>query len=357
MAQFSFRDTYLRLHNGSDALDTLSRPLWILIEIWGLSHELSLTPNLNTSSVNQLLTQDPLSKPPPSMAVRKSPGVISKRTVDERERVQSTPTHSVSVPSRTTPLPMKDKPHPSTVPRRHDSPRVMYDAGKKDSTLESPNTLRRVQVTRTQECLSSLKLDSNPASRELQRSMPSKLIEPALAQNLDSQRKLPSESLKKMASSVYHTLLKPNPSDKIRLPPVVQELSVLVQKLPDKSTGVRVVGGSPKSPSQVVVAVPMPCTPSPHASSKSKSRIGNEVSTKERVSSANHAPLAKTALSLSKSLPVSSIRANPPVQLNNELILAPSWLSKRCEPRIINKRTVVSKVTHHMDEAHPRPPH
>ena len=355
MAQFSFRDTYLRLHNGSDALDTLPRPLRILTEIWGLSHELSLTRNLNTSSVNQLPTQDPLSKPPPSMAVRKSPGVISERTVDERERVRSTPTHSVSAPSRTTPLPMKDKPHPSTVPRGRDSPRVMYDAGKKDSTLESPNTPKRVQVTRTQECPSSLKPDSNPASRELQRSMPSKLIEPALARNLDSRRKLPSESLKKTASSVYHMPSKPNPSDKIRLPPV-RELSVSVQKLPDKSAGVRVVGNSPKSPSRVVTAVVALRTPSPRAAPSSNNRTGNKtVSMKERRSAADYAPLAKTTPSLSKVSPVSSIRVNPPIQLKDELTLAPSWLPERCKPRVISTKSAVSKSTHILlDETRPR---
>ncbi|KAF8344687.1 hypothetical protein F5887DRAFT_917898 [Amanita rubescens] len=184
--------------------------------------------------------------------------------------------------------------------------------------------------------LSSLKPDSALTSRELQRSSPKKSNEPAIARGLDSRRKLPSESSKKTESSVSHTLSrKPNTHDK-RIPPPVLEPSVLVRKLPDKSTGV--VGSSSKS--RVVAAVAR-CAPSPRVGSKLKFQIGNKtVSTKERESAADYAPLSETASSLSKPSSVSSIWANPPIQLNDELILAPFWLPKRCEPRIVNARSI-----------------
>ncbi len=78
------------------------------------------------------------------------------------------------------------------------------------------------------------------------------------------------------------------------------------------------------------------------------------VSMKERESAADYAPLAKTTPSLSKVLPVFSVQANPSTQLNDELILAPSWLPERCEPHVINTKSAVSKSTHLMDEIHPR---
>ncbi|KAF8346244.1 hypothetical protein F5887DRAFT_916918 [Amanita rubescens] len=70
------------------------------------------------------------------------------------------------------------------------------------------------------------------------------------------------------------------------------------------------------------------------------SRIGNKkVSTKEQESAINYAPSSETALSLSKSLPVSSIRASPPVLVKDELVLAPSWLPKRHESRVVSLKS------------------
>ncbi|KAF8344801.1 hypothetical protein F5887DRAFT_917826 [Amanita rubescens] len=346
VVQLNFRNAYLCLHNGSYASDTLPKPFLKLAEIWDSRVRIQLTHDL-THSDSQPPTQDPGNKLSPLLATaettRKSPGVISKATVDKRERVRSTstPTRPVSTPSRTTLLPMKDKPRPSTVPRKHDSPRVKYNAGKRDSALESPDTPRRVQVTRTQERPSSLKPDLTPASRELQRNSPSKPNEPAIARGLDSRGKLPSELSKKMELSVSHTpSRKSNTRDK-RITPPMLEPSVFVRKLPDKST--RVVGNSSKSR---VVAVATCCAPSPRAESKLKSQIGNKsVNTKEQVSTADYAPLSEKAPPLSKPLPVSSIRASPPVQLNNGLILAPSWLSKQCEPRVVNMKLFTKPET------------
>src|SRR6266550_4348258 len=135
---------------------------------------------------------------------------------------------------------------PSTVPRKHGSPRATNDVGKRDSTIESQTTPRRVQVTCTQERPSPLKLYSNPTSRELQRSSPSKPNKPVTVQN--SRRKLPleSKSPKRTILTIFHTPSKPNPRDKIRQPTVL-EPSMLVQKLPDKNTGVRVVRNSHES--------------------------------------------------------------------------------------------------------------
>ncbi|KAF8341075.1 hypothetical protein F5887DRAFT_1076642 [Amanita rubescens] len=343
VVQLNFRNAYLCLHNGSYASDTLPKPFLKLAEIWDSRVRIQLTHDL-THSDSQPPTQDPGNKLSPLLATaettRKSPGVISKTTVDKRERVRSasTPTRPVSTPSRTTLLPMEDKPRPSTVPRKHDSPRVKYDAGKRDSALESPDTPRRVQVTRTQERPSSLKPDLTPASRELQRNSPSKPNEPAIARGLDSRGKLPSESSKKTELSVSHTpSRKSNTRDK-RIPPPMLEPSVFVRKLPDKST--RVVGSSSKY--QVVAAVAR-CAPIPRAESKSKSRIGYKlVSTKEQESAVKYAPSTETALSLSESLPVTSIRANPSAQLKHELTLAPSWLPKRCD-RVVTTKSAISE--------------
>ncbi|KAF8337248.1 hypothetical protein F5887DRAFT_920539, partial [Amanita rubescens] len=153
-----------------------------------------------------------------------------------------------------------------------------------------------------------------------------------------SRGKLPSESSKKTELSVSHTpSRKSNTRDK-RIPPPMLEPSVFVRKLPDKST--RVVGSSSKY--QVVAAVAR-CAPIPRAESKSKSRIGYKlVSTKEQESAVKYAPSTETALSLSESLPVTSIRANPSAQLKHELTLAPSWLPKRCD-RVVTTKSAISE--------------
>ncbi|KAF8332547.1 hypothetical protein F5887DRAFT_1080693 [Amanita rubescens] len=319
-------------------------------------HTFGSSHNSSTQSVSRDATRFKATHAPrvkrEVLRTSKSPGESTVTPVIETCRLGQTPTRSQ--PKSDWLEPRKPVSETQLATRREDSLRVLNNAsGTGDSTLESRNTPRRVQVTRTQERLSSLKPDSALTSRELQRSSPKKSNEPAIARGLDSRRKLPSESSKKTESSVSHTpSRKPNTHDK-RIPPPVLEPSVLVRKLPDKSTGV--VGSSSKS--RVVAAVAR-CAPSPRVGSKLKFQIGNKtVSTKERESAADYAPLSETASSLSKPSSVSSIWANPPIQLNDELILAPFWLPKRCEPRIVNARSIVSKTTHLTDETRPKTIH
>ncbi|KAF8347517.1 hypothetical protein F5887DRAFT_1072518 [Amanita rubescens] len=317
-------------------------------------HTFGSSHNSSTQSVSRDATRFKATHAPrvkqEVLRTSKSPGESTVTPVIETCRLGQTPTRSQ--PKSDWLEPRKPVSETQLATRREDSLRVLNNAsGTGDSTLESRNTPRRVQVTRTQERPSSLKPDSTLTSRELQRSSPRKSNEPAIARGLDSRRKLPSESSKKTESSVSHTpSRKSNTRDK-RIPLPVLEPSVLVRKLPDKSTGV--VGSSSKS--RVVAAVAR-CAPGPRVGSKLKFQIGNKtVSTKERESAADYAPLAETAPSLSESLPVSSIQANPPVLLKDELILAPSWLPKRCEPRVVNTaKSIVSKITHHTAEARRR---
>ncbi|KAF8346475.1 hypothetical protein F5887DRAFT_916721 [Amanita rubescens] len=295
-------------------------------------HTFGSSHNSSTQSVSRDATRFKATHAPrvkrEVLRTSKSPGESTVTPVIETCRLGQTPTRSQ--PKSDWLEPRKPVSETQLATRREDS------FGTGDSTLESRNTPRQVQVTHTQERPSSLKPDSTLTSRELQRSSPRKSNEPAIARGLDSRRKLPSESSKKTESSVSHTpSRKSNTRDK-RIPLPVLEPSILVRKLPDKSTGV--VGSSSKS--RVVAAVAR-CAPGPCVGSKLKFQIGNKtVSMKERESAADYAPLAETAPSLSESLPVSSIQANPPVLLKDELILAPSWLPKRCEPRVVNTKSI-----------------
>ncbi|KAF8340149.1 hypothetical protein F5887DRAFT_1077121 [Amanita rubescens] len=316
-------------------------------------HMFGSSLNLSTQSVSRDVTQFKATHAPrvkrEVLRTSKSPGESTVTPVVETRRFGQTPTRTR--PKSDWPELCKPMSEIQLATRREDSLRVLNNARRtRDLTLESRNTQRRVQtLTRTQERPSSLKSDLTPASCELQRNSPSKPNEPAIARGLDPRGKLPSES-SKTESSVSHTPSRKSDTRDKRIPPPVLKPSVLVWKLPDKSA--RVVGNSSKSQ---VVAVATRCVPIPRAESKLKSQIGNKkVSTKEQESTINYAPSSETALSLSKSLPVTSIRASPPVLVKDELVLAPSWLPKRHESCVVSLKSAVSKTTHSKDKTCPR---
>src|SRR6266576_1623551 len=220
-----------------------------------------------------------------------------------------------SVPS-SSPIPnthATSKSCPSTPSRKHDSPRVQQEAKRtRDSTSESRNASGRVQMTRSHARPSSLKPDSVFVPRELQRNTRSSLMDNELskARKTDFHRKSPSKSPMETVTTVSRTLSKS--------PTYVesQRLSEPVQKLPVKGKPKGVVNGSTKSRAVVDATS---CAPSSGAASNSKSRTGNAiVSRKKQASDSRHAPSTKTAPTLSKSSPVSSLRARPSNRLTNE---------------------------------------
>src|SRR6266550_4351136 len=292
--------------------------------------------------------------------------------------------------------PATPNPYPSTPSRKHGSPRVIREVRRtRDSTSESRNAPGRVQMTRSQTRPSSLKPDSVSVPRELQRNTRSSLTDNELskARKVDSHRKPPSESIMETASAVSHASsmldsisvpreLHRNPRSSLnkdsepskahnadswretatavshtssKLATHVKkrqssESLMLVQKCPNKSTGT--VDSSTKSRAIVDATS---CAPSSGAASNSKSRTGNAiVSRKKQASDSRHAPSTKTAPTLSKSSPVSSLRARPSNRLTNEPKPSLSNVSKRRTPNVVNTKQMVKTETHQRIDAHSR---
>ena len=185
-------------------------------------------------------------------------------------------------------------------------------------------------------------LDSISVPRELHRNPRSSLnkdSEPSKAHNADSRRET--------ATAVSHTSSKLATHVKKRQS---SESLMLVQKRPNKSTGT--VDSSTKSRAVVDATS---CAPSSGAASNSKSRTGNAiVSRKKQASDSRHAPSTKTAPTLSKSSPVSSLRARPSNRLTNEPKPSLSNVSKRRMPNVVNTKQMVKTKTHQRIDAHSR---
>src|SRR6266550_4523491 len=328
--------------------------------------------------------------------------VVSIHVKDEEQHSSETVSTAFALPSyipisSTIPIvPAMPKSCPSTPSNQHSSSQVEREAKRtRDSTSESQNESGRVQMTRSQARPSSSKPDSVSVPRELQRNTRSSLTDNELskARKVDSHRKPPSESIMETASAVSHASsmldsisvpreLHRNPRSSLnkdsepskahnadsrretatavshtssKLATHVKkrqssESLMLVQKRPNKSTGT--VDSSTKSRAVVDATS---CAPSSGAASNSKSRTGNAiVSRKKQASDSRHAPSTKTAPTLSKSSPVSSLRARPSNQLTSEPKPSLSNVSKRRTPNVVNMKQMVKTKTHQRIDAHSR---
>ncbi|KAF8338445.1 hypothetical protein F5887DRAFT_920089 [Amanita rubescens] len=373
--QYVWRDAYLDLYDGSIAPEMLSEDFWTLVEAW------------DSIRVNSRDATRPKAVPAPR--VKQEASTISKSSAEDQDTPTlpetpkehitecSTSIHGLaglqaqtpSLPGKTweerrtcnsvvsihvkgedipspdasaaykpsdpipvsSPIPISPatpKPCPSTLSNKHDSPRVIREVRRKrDSTLESRNASERVQMTRSQTRLSSLKTSSLSTPREPHRNRRSSLAkdnELSKAHNNGFHGKPPSELTAETAPAVSCTSSKsPTHVEKRQL----SEPPVLVQKHSDKSTGT--IKSLPKSR---VVATAMLRIPSSKVASRLTPQTGNAiVSTKEQADTSKHAPSTKTALTLSKLSPVSSLRAIPSNRLMNEPKLSLSNVSKRLQ--------------------------
>src|SRR6266550_1448973 len=312
--------------------------------------------------------------------------VVSIHVKDEEQHSSETVSTAFALPgyipiSLTIPIvPATPKPCPSTPSNQHSSSQVEREVRRtRDSTSESRNASERVQMTRSHARPSPSKPDSVSPPWELQRNTRSSLTDNELskARKVDSHRKPPSESIMETASAVSHASsmldsisvpqeLHRNPRSSLnkdsepskahnadsrretatavshtssKLATHVKkrqssESLMLVQKRPNKSTGT--VDSSTKSRAVVDATS---CAPSSGATSNSKSRTGNAiVSRKKQASDSRHAPSTKTAPTLSKSSPVSSLRARPSNRLTNEPKPSLSNVSKRRTPNVVNTK-------------------
>src|SRR6266576_1691933 len=328
--------------------------------------------------------------------------VVSIHVKDEEQHSSETVSTAFALPGYipiSSPIPITratSKSCPSTPSHKHGSQRVQREVRRtRDSTSESRNAPERVQMTRSQTRPSSLKPDSVSVPRELQRNTRSSLTDNELskARKVDSHRKPPSESIMETASAVSHASsmldsisvpreLHRNPRSSLnkdsepskahnadsrretatavshtssKLATHVKkrqssESCMLVQKRLNKSTGT--VDSSTKSRAVVDATS---CAPSSGAASNSKSRTGNAiVSRKKQASDSRHAPSTKTAPTLSKSSPVSSLRARPSNRLTNEPKPSLSNVSKRRTPNVVNTKQMVKTETHQRIDAHSR---
>ncbi|KAF8343664.1 hypothetical protein F5887DRAFT_918267 [Amanita rubescens] len=309
--QYVWRDAYLDLYDGSIAPEMLSEDFWTLVEAWDSIRVNSrdatrpkavpaprVKQEASTISKSSAEDQDTPTLPETpkehitecSTSIHglaglqaQTPSLLGKTREERRtcnsvvsihvkgEDIPSPDASAAYKPSDPIPVsspipisPATPKPCPSTLSNKHDSPRVIREVRRKrDSTLESRNASERVQMTRSQTRLSSLKTSSLSTPREPHRNRRSSLAkdnELSKAHNNGFHGKPPSELTAETAPAVSCTSSKsPTHVEKRQL----SEPPVLVQKHSDKSTGT--IKSLPKSR---VVAAAMLRVPSSKVASR-----------------------------------------------------------------------------------------